>query len=241
MRQLSPSPPADTADQGDVDLAAVYALPPGRHLRVNFISSVDGAAEVEGTSGALGGAADQRVFATLRRLADVVLVGAGTARAENYGPVTVTGRPAGQLPPLALVSRSLRLSPEARFFTEPGPRPIVITCTAADPPGWLDDVADLVRAGDDEVDLAAALDELAGRGLEHVLCEGGPGLFADLCTAGLVDELCLTLAPVLAGPGRRGILSGPAWARPAALHLASVLEEDGVLLLRYTARALTLA
>jgi riboflavin biosynthesis pyrimidine reductase len=230
MRQLLPAPADPTAP---VDLAALYAPPPGRSLRINFVSSLDGAAELDGRSGPLGGEPDKQVFHTLRSLCDIVLVGAGTARAENYGPVKVAGRAPEDQPPLALVSRLLNLPSTARFFTESGHRPLVITCAAATPPDWLRDAADLVVAGDEVVELGDALDQLAERGYRHVLCEGGPRLFADLAQSGLVDELCLTVAPVLAGPGRMGIIGGPAWEQPLDLELKSMVESDGVLLLRY--------
>jgi riboflavin biosynthesis pyrimidine reductase len=201
------------------------------------VSSLDGAAEVDGRSGPLGGPADKLLFATLRSLCDVVLVGAGTARAENYGPVKVAGRSPAEQPPLALVSRSLDLAADARFFTEPGPRPLIVTTAKAAAPDWLRDSADLIVAGEDRVDLSFALDQLADRGLGTVLCEGGPRLFADLAQAGLVDELCLTLAPVLAGPGRKGILDGAPWSTSLPLTLRSAVEAQDILLLRYAVSA----
>jgi riboflavin biosynthesis pyrimidine reductase len=230
VRQVLPAAADPTAP---VDLASLYAPPTGRSLRVNFVSSLDGAAELDGRSGPLGGPADKLVFFTLRSLCDVVLVGAGTARAENYGPVTIAGRSPDEQPPLALVSRSLDVRPDARFFTEQGPRPLIITSASATAPDWLRDSADFIVAGEDQVDLRSALDQLADRGLQSVLCEGGPRLFADLAQADLVDELCLTLAPLLAGPERMGILEGPAWPHPIPLTLRSVVEAGDVLLLRY--------
>ena len=203
-------------------------------MRVNFVSSLDGAAEVDGRSGPLGGSADKQVFQMLRGLCDVVLVGAGTARAENYGPGKVAGRSPDEQPHLALVSRSLDLARDARFFTEAGPRPLIVTTAAATAPDWLRDSADLIIAGQDDVNLTSALDQLAERGLETVLCEGGPRLFADLARAGLVDELCLTVAPLLAGPDRKHILGGEAWHAPLPLSLQSAIESEGVLLLRYS-------
>ncbi|WP_370651675.1 pyrimidine reductase family protein [Frankia sp. Cj3] len=233
----------------DVDLDAWYRLPPvaaGKvHVRSNFVSSLDGAAEVDGRSGALGGSADRRVFRTLRWLADVVLVGAGTAVAEDYGPVIVPPQrreqrlAAGQtpVPPVAVISGSLRLDPSARLFGA-DVRPLVLTCRAAPADRYreLAAVADMLVCGDETVDLAAALDALAERGLGRVLCEGGPSLHAALAGASLLDELCLTLAPLLVGPDRIRIVGGRRWPTPVTMALGHVLEEDGSLFLRYLRR-----
>jgi riboflavin biosynthesis pyrimidine reductase len=110
---------------------------------------------------------------------------------------------------------------------------LIITSAAVTAPDWLREAADLIVAGQEHVDVASALDQLADRGLVRVLCEGGPRLFADLARADLVDELCLTLAPLLAGPDRMGILGGTAWQQPVGLTLRSAVEADDVLLLRY--------
>jgi len=220
----------------DVDLGAAYAIDAERHVRVNFVSSVDGAVTVDGRSAGLGSPGDRALFNLLRTMADVVLVGAGTVRTENYGGA----KPAGDhAPPIAVVSRSLDLDPAARFFTEVTTRPIVVTCAAS--PELLRErlsaVADLVVAGDSDVDIAAALDQLANRGLRRVLCEGGPHLLGSLAAAGRVDELCLTLAPLLAGGTAGRIVAGylPQVVEP--MHLRHVLEEDGHLFLRYSTAA----
>ena len=96
MRQLFPEP-VGSVEPLDVyrDLPVVESRPA---VRLNMISSVDGSTALDGRSGGLGGPADRKVFAALRSLADVVLVAAGTVRAENYGP--------GSLP-IAVVSGSL--------------------------------------------------------------------------------------------------------------------------------------
>ncbi|WP_322752703.1 pyrimidine reductase family protein [Frankia sp. Cas3] len=233
----------------DVDLDAFYGLPPvavgGVHVRSNFVSSLDGAAEVDGRSGGLGGSADRRVFRMLRWLADVVLVGAGTAVAEDYGPVVVPPErrdrrlAAGQapIPPVAVVSGSLRLDPSARLFSA-DVRPLVLTCRAAPADRYRDlaAVADMLVCGDETVDLATALHVLAGRGLGRVLCEGGPSLHASLAGADLLDELCLTLAPLLAGPDHARIVGGHRWPKPVTMTLGHVLEDDGSLFLRYLRR-----
>jgi riboflavin biosynthesis pyrimidine reductase len=212
-----------------VDPFGVYADLPrasGRPaVRVNMIASVDGAATVGGLSGGLGGPADHALFAVLRELADVVLVAAGTVRAEGYGPSTV---------PVAVVSRSLRLDFAAPFFTAATARPLVVTVAEAPPPARARaaEVADVLIAGERDVDLLRALELLGGRGFGAVLAEGGPSLNGQLATAGLVDELCLTVSPMLVGGDARRIASGQAPAVPRGLELCSVCEDDSFLFLR---------
>jgi riboflavin biosynthesis pyrimidine reductase len=156
----------------------------------------------------------------------VVLVAAGTVRAEQYGPSKV---------PVAVVSRSCRLDWEAPFFTAPVARPIVVTVARA-PAGALAraaELAEVIVAGETDVELGAALAALGERGFRAVLAEGGPTLNAQLAAAGLLDEVCLTLAPRLVGGGAKRILDGlPAPGAPA-LRLASLCEQDGFLFLRY--------
>ncbi|HVT66645.1 MAG TPA: dihydrofolate reductase family protein [Trebonia sp.] len=239
MRTIFPSP------GGELDLtalAAAYAYPEGGWLRVNFVQSADGAASLGGLSGGLSSAGDKRVFGILRVLADVIVAGAGTVRAENYRPARArpalaelrAGRPAAA--PIAVVSQSLDLDLDAPLYTEAAPdsRTIVITSASADPGrrAAAAKVADVIVAGKDTVDLSGALAMLAGRGLGRVLCEGGPRLFGELDAAGLVDELCLSLSPTLAGPGPARIISGPASpARPMTLH--QVIADEGFLFCRY--------
>ncbi|HEY2429167.1 MAG TPA: pyrimidine reductase family protein [Acidimicrobiales bacterium] len=241
MRQLLPIPV-------DIDPVDAYgrlaALRPGRPgVRLNMIASVDGAASVDGRSGALGGPADKAMVATLRTLADVILVGAGTARAEGYGPARLT--PAARalrrdwgtrpVPPIAVVTRSCRLDWDSAFFTEAEERPLVVTTSsaAAGERRRAAEVADVIVAGSDDVDLAGALAELAGRGHTNVIAEGGPQLAGQLATAGLLDEVCLTLAPLLT-VGRAGrILMGAVLSPPDPMELRNVLEADGYLFLRY--------
>jgi riboflavin biosynthesis pyrimidine reductase len=229
VRQLLPAPAA-TADP-----AAVYALPPGtdRHVRANMVASVDGATAVHGRSRGLAGPADLAVFQTLRRLADLILVGAQTVRAEDYGPPRQV-RADGSRPVLAVVSRSLDLDPGSRLFAA-GHRPLILTCASAPAGGrsQLAPVADLLEIGDDRVDLVAALDQLADRGYRHVLCEGGPRLLGDLMAAGRLDELDLTVSPQLvAGPSAR-LLNGPMLPGGPRLRLATLLEDDDFLFARY--------
>lgn len=214
-------------------------------IRMNFISSADGSATIEGRSGGLGGDTDLAVMQILRAMADVVLVGAGTVRAEGYGGTGVEGvdaawRTAHGLPPqpqLAVVSRSLGLAPEDPFFVEGVVRPIVVTCAAAsiERRQALEPVADVLVCGETDVDLVAMRDALVQRGLRQVLCEGGPHLLGSLRDAGLVDELCLTLAPRLVGGDAGRIMRG-ADERSDDLRLLHALpDDDGFLLLRYAA------
>ena len=238
MRQLLPT----AADQ--VDLHEVYAHPGNRPwVRANMVASLDGSAVKAGRSGGLGGPADKQVFGVLRSLCDAVLVGAGTARTEGYKAPRAKEadaerrRAAGQRPApvLVLVSRGLGLDPDSGLFagTE---RTVVVTSGSSDRSARdrLAEVADLVVAGDERVDVAAALDELAGRGLTRVLCEGGPTLLGDVAAAGRLDELCLTVSPQLVGG------DGPRVAHGRDLEVdlrpASLLEADGVLLTRYVRR-----
>ena len=218
MRQLLPTPvdPVDPmAVYGDLPTAA------GRPaVRLNMIASVDGATTLAGVSGGLGGPADHALFAVLRSLADVVLVAAGTVRAERYGPSAT---------PIAVVSRSPRLDWDARFFTAPVARPILVTVAQA-PPAQLAraaEVAEVVIAGDRDVDLATALAALGDRGWRAVLAEGGPTLNGQLARAGLLDELCLTWSPWLASSDAKRILDGGPLSAPAACDPARSASRTG--------------
>jgi riboflavin biosynthesis pyrimidine reductase len=186
------------------------------------------------------------VFAAMRDLADVVLAGAGTVVAEGYRAVTVSPARAelrrrfGLRPvlPTAVVSRSLPFDPAGPLFTgaTPEARTIVLTCAAApaERRAALARVADVVLCGEQTVDLVAARTALEERGLTRILSEGGPTAFAELVAAGVADELCLSLTPLLTGPGPKRIVDGPAqWTPPKALAMIGALEEDGALFLRY--------
>jgi riboflavin biosynthesis pyrimidine reductase len=242
MRQLLPSP------VDDVDPVAVYGAD-DRPVRgrpwvlSNMIASVDGATAVSGRSGALGGAADHRVFAAVRSVADVVLVASGTVQAERYGPARAaaevraarTARGQAPVPAIAVVSKSLQLDLATPLFTEAEVPTLVVACQASPPDAVARtaEVCEVVEAGDEQVDLAAAVDALGDRGHAVVLCEGGPGLLAQLAGTGVLDEVCLTVAPWLVGGDSRRIMAGAPIEAPLGLGIASVLEEDGLLFLRY--------
>ena len=133
-----------------------------------------------------------------------------------------------------MTSRTLRLDPDAALFSAGSARTIVLTCASADAHRrrQLSQVADGVLCGDDVVDPAAARHALEARGHRRILSEGGPTAFADLVSAGVVDELCLTVSPTLIGPGPGRIVAGGAWA-DSSVVLTGLLEEDGALFTRY--------
>lgn len=242
MRQLLPEAIAE------VDPAAVYQLPrpasPHRPwVLVGMVASLDGATSVAGRSGPLGGSDDRRVLVALRSLADCILVGAGTVRAEGYGPVRLDPsiqeervlRGQAPLPRLAVVSRSLTLDLDTPLFTQSTPAPLVVTTAAAPTEARVEvaDRGDLLLAGHgDDVDLAAALAALGEMGARVVLCEGGPSLNGQLLAAGLVDELCLTIAPWLVGGASARIVTGAEPPGPVRFDLTHLLTDGADLFLR---------
>ena len=257
MRKIFPAgPAAPDIRPDDVDaLAGLYAYPAASSapwLRANMIESIDGAGSLGGRSGGLSGDADRLVFAVLRSLADVILVGAGTARAEKYRPVRQQEiwpklRADGQrpTPPIAVVTRTLNLDLDGPLLSgaSGGARTIVLTTEAA-PAGRRKAAAahaDVVVTGGDMVAPSAIVKELAARGYRNVLLEGGPALLRQIVDAGLLDELCLTFSPVMEGGTAGRILAppdAPAGDGPVArLRLADVLEDDGSLLCRYVRAA----
>lgn len=231
----------------DVDVHLHYAadwLDRGG-LRANFVASADGAAHVDDHSEGLQTPGDNRVFAALRDLSDVVLAGSGTVLIEGYRAVTLSDRrqalrrELGLRPalPIAVISGSLRLDPDAALFaTAAEARTIVLTCAAApaDRRRALERVADLAVCGEEAVEPALARAALEERGLTRIVCEGGPTTFGEFAAAGVVDELCLSVTPYLVGPAPGRLIAGRApWPERAVLELVGVLEEDGALFLRY--------
>lgn len=215
-------------------------------VRANMVSSLDGVAVVEGRVGDLTGPADQELLVLLRNLADVVLVGAGTICAEGYGPLTAAPEwrarriALGQTPDpgLAIVSLECDLDPEHALFTEAETRPVIITCGAAPPADRdaLAEVAEVWTIGDTQVDLRAAIDELAGSGRPRILSEGGPSLLAQLVELDLVDELCLAIAPMIIGGDATGVVDGPVLHPARTFTLHDALHDDSYCFLRYRPR-----
>jgi riboflavin biosynthesis pyrimidine reductase len=211
-------------------------------VRANFVASLDGAATHEGHTRGLTSAEDKRVFHLLRRLCDVVLVGARTVATAGYaglgiGPEAAAWRIAHGLTPqptLAIASARLSLQSEMAALVHAPARPIVFTVERSAPEKRqaLSSVADVVLCGADELDCAAMLAVLAGRGLRQVLCEGGPHLFGSLVAADCIDELCLTLSPVLENGSAGRIVAGAAQAT-RRMRLGHALTVGDMLLLRY--------
>ena len=236
MRRLLPGPAGD-----DIDPFDAYRAVPPRWLRLGMVMSADGSAtDAEGWTDGLGGAADFRVFRILRALADGILVGAATVRTGKMGPARLRpelrerrGRPPA---PIIVVSRSLELDWSLPLFTAAETPTLVVTSAAAAirPGAGVPDAVRprLVIAGAEDVDVDAAVRELRGRGMGRLLCEGGPALAASLAEAGLVDELCLNVAPTLVGGRHHTALLGEL-AGPVALEPAAVYLDEGVLFLRY--------
>lgn len=230
-------------DDAEAALTHLYRYPGRPWLRANMISSLDGAATgPDGLTGSINGPADLRVFTTLRALADVVVVGAGTVRAEGYGPPRVPSalRPArrdrGQAddPALAILTRTGHIPDE----TLSGPaHPWVFTTTHTEHLPQLRRLLPAdhlhVHEGHD-VDLGMVGTTLADAGLPCQLTEGGPRLLGGLVAAGALDELCLTWSPVLVAGSAQRVLDHPAWLDPTpTLRLGHLLHSDGVLIGRW--------
>jgi riboflavin biosynthesis pyrimidine reductase len=272
VRQIYPAadgpeigaPGPEPAGQAALDaIAGLYPYPDatpaasGPWVRANMVMSADGAASLDGRSGSLSGSADRAVFSVLRSLADVILVGAATARIERYRPVRLeetwpslrAGRP--PTPPIAvLTSRMAGLDADSPVLAAgPGQARTIVVTTEAAPAGSRSAVAanaDVIVAGSDLVRPAAVIRALADRGYRRLLTEGGPRLLEQIVAAGLLDELCLTVSPVLAGgfagrivavPPAGGTRADnaalPGQAGPTGLRLAHVLADSGYLLCRY--------
>lgn len=240
LRRLLPTSAAEVA------AGEAYAYPAGTDapfVRANMVTSLDGAAVLDGRVGELTGPADFDLLLLLRSLADVLLVGAATVRAEGYGPVRTRGadrehrgeRPL-EHPRLAVVSRRIDVDLTSSAFTEAPQRPLVATTALAEPArvAEAEQVADVLVAGETEVDLGVVVDHLAGLGLTRVLTEGGPRVLGGLFAAGLVDELCLAISPRVAGGGATSrILAGDVLPETVGMRLDGACEAEGFLFLRY--------
>jgi 5-amino-6-(5-phosphoribosylamino)uracil reductase len=237
-----------THEVDDGELSRLYGYPErdDTWMRANFITSVDGGATADGSSGAMGGPGDRHIFNLLRELADVIVVGAGTVRVENYSGAHLSvaqrqqrqARGQSEVPQLAIVTRSGRLDSDMAVFTRTEVPPLVLTCAAAAEKtrrllGDLCEVLDCSGGDPDEVDEAVLLQALAGRGMRRFLTEGGPTLLGSFIEREMLDELCLTIAPYLVGGLARRIAAGPGQVL-ARMRCAHVLSDDaGYLYTRY--------
>lgn len=248
VRQVLPTP------LESVDIPTLYRsdkrpAPPNRPwLLANMVTSIDGATAVEGVSAALGGEGDKAVFRAVRAVADVIVVGAGTAVAENYGPPIVsdelqavrTANAQTSVPGIVVVSNTLSAifdGPDglnSKLFQTPGFRPTVVTSGVApqDRADALRDVADVHVLGEAEVDLIAMFAMLRANNATCALVEGGPTLNGHLLAADLLDEVVLTFAPALVG-GRSGRFASHDVASLNPMILDRVLEAESHLFFRY--------
>lgn len=244
-----PAPAAQVVEQmGLWERPAVPA--PRPHVLLNMIATVDGRATLGGLSGPLGDSADHRLFHALRAAVDGILVGAGTVRAERYGRLIGeehvrrlrASRGLAEEPLACIVSGRLALADDVPLLREPDARVVLLTAAAASLPAVPAHV-DYVRAGTGRLDLPAALAELTERfSVQTLLCEGGPHLARELLAAGLLDELLLSVSPLLAGgePGGEEalrVLAGAELQQPAQLELLGVLRSGSGLFLRYRVSA----
>ncbi len=242
MEQIFPSP------VDDVDATSVYEsdirLPVANRpwVMCNMISSADGGVALDGVSGGLGGPADKAVFSAIRSLPDVIMVASGTVIAENYRTAQTPpdaqrrrlerGQPA--VPRIAIVTQSLSIDPGHRVF-DGDVRPIVITSESspASKRVALGEVADIIIAGESSVELGTALHHLGADGAEIVLLEGGPTLNGAFVDADLVDELCLSFAPMMLGGDGPRIVARSSNTDAHPMRLERILHQDGYLFHRY--------
>ncbi|MFC8304135.1 pyrimidine reductase family protein [Specibacter sp. NPDC057265] len=245
IERLFPSPATLSGTELEAEMhAAPLSRPPDGKpwVSFNFVASIDGAASVDGRSGELGNAMDQRLFLLLRHTAQVLVVGAQTIRAEGYGgPLLSPEAQQWRLehglsahPPLAIVSGSLDLDPGMEVFTRAPVQPLIFTLASAprDRRQALSEVAEVIEIGQSQLDIGQLVHQLTGRGLNSIHCEGGPRLLGTFAEAGEVDELSLTLSPLLVG-GQAGRIASSAGTCVRSMVLDRVLKAESMLFLRY--------
>ncbi|MGP6173032.1 pyrimidine reductase family protein [Corynebacterium sp. A21] len=219
-------------------------------VRAVAIATLNGTAAVAGNTQSMGNATDTALFQAVRRWSDVVLVGAGTVRDENYGGVIldqeqqeerlINGQDA--VPPIAVLTRSLSLNPAMRLFTEASSTPLLmVPHTTFVHPGLAAQKAALIEAGAEIIDCGDAsmrtvLDTLRFRGFKRIDLEGGPRAFAEVFAEDLIDVFHLTIEPRLHAPIERPLLDVPegstSFTRDLSLEHIDATD-DGTLFLRY--------
>ena len=210
-------------------------------MLLNMVATVDGHVTLAGRSGSLGNRADRELFHALRTAVDAVMVGAGTARTEGYGPLMRrpelraerVRRGLDPVPLAVIPTRRLDLPADLPLLADPDSRVLIITSTEAEIEGARASVEYLHSPTGSAPDLEGALGALADRGIRSVLCEGGPHLNGTLLAPGLVDEIFVSFSPKLAGGSPLTMVGGPALPEALELELVWLLESEGHLFARY--------
>jgi riboflavin biosynthesis pyrimidine reductase len=247
LTELAPS--GGRFDTDDGRLAAFYSYPEdlGRcWVRANMISSLDGGATDDGKAAGLAGPGDRALFSRMRQEADVVLVGASTVRIENYSGAQMSlaqrqerqSRGQAEVPPIAIVTHGADFEHDAKIFTRTEVPPLIMTSREAvdDARGRFGSMVEVIDSSGtqtDRVDLAVVLKTFAKRKLLRVLSEGGPGMISLLIEHGLLDELCVTIAPILVGGQARRIATGGGEAHTRMRRSHLLTDDEGYLYTRY--------
>ena len=227
-----------------MDLAPLYPWPEVPWLRTMMVMTLDGATVgSDGLSGSISGAADKRVFMEARRLSDVVLVGAGTIRAERYKPMLAKPEwqqaradlGAAPAPQIVVVSGRLDLPWEEPMFAESALPVVVATTVDADEQALAvaRNHAEIIQLGSGSVDLTALVALLHERGAMRIVCEGGEALLNAMVAGDLVDEMDLTIAPIFAGAGHLPDPSEPISAPYPRFTLAHQYVDEGFIFCRF--------
>lgn len=238
---------AETGD--DTLLTPFYSYPAELDrpwVRANMISSLDGGATDDGRAGGLAGPGDRALFGFMRQQADVILVGAATVRIKNYSGAQMSAaqrqarqlRGQAEVPPIAVITHSADIPHDAKFFTRTEVPPLILTSRDS-----IDDtcrrftglaeVIDASGTAPDRVDPHVVLRILGERGLRRVLTEGGPSVLNMLIEEDLIDEMCVTIAPILVGGFARRIASGPGEAHTRLRRSHVLTDTAGYLYTRY--------
>jgi riboflavin biosynthesis pyrimidine reductase len=239
--------PVESVDENRLPEFYAYPdFPRSCWVRGSMIASLDGGATADGKSGGLGGPGDRAVFELMRQLADVVLVGAGTVRAENYSGAQFSPaqrqarqhRGQAEVPPIAVLTNTAMLDHDAKLFTRTEVAPLIFTCAdaVADATGRLGSIAEVIDASgsqSDRVDVAAVLKTLADRTMFRVLVEGGPAILGQMIELDLLDELCITIAPLLVGGGADRIATGLGQVHTSMRRGHLLIDDAGYLYARY--------
>ena len=211
----------------DIDIYQAYKIEDEFHLRINMVSSLDGAISMNGRAKGLSSTVDQSIFHVLRSLADIILVGAGTMRDEEKQLRVSNDQQ--EIPPIAIVTRSGKIDLSSKFFTEAVSKPIIFTTELGSRVLGNTDLADVYICGESKVDLKEVIDQLHKLVYRHILCEGGPSLNADMLEQNLVDELCLTTNPLILQGINKTIFNGPLLEDPAQFSYKKIFINEGQL------------